>query len=234
MLPKSICGSLILYHGRAGGVDCRLAQQFLRQIHQPVIIRVCLIKLEHREFGIVLRRDSFVSKIPVDLVDPLDSADHQALQIQLGRDAQIQIHVERVVMRNEGPRGRATVNRLQHRRFYFQETTRLQLAAQRSDDLRSRDENFANLRVGDQIQVALAVADLDVFQAVPLFGHGKQRLGHEIEPLHMHAQLTGLGPKQIALGGDNVADFQKLVESEIVRWDGVFSYVDLQALAVLR
>ena len=100
-----------------------------RQIHQALIIRVGLIELEHGELRIVLSRDPFVAEIAIDFVDPVQAADNQPLQIQLRRDAQIQIHIERVVMRDERARRRASIDRLHHRRFDFYKSTLIPAAA---------------------------------------------------------------------------------------------------------
>ena len=66
-------------------------------------------------------RDAFVAEIPVDLEYPLETAHHQPLQEQLRRDAQEEPHVERVVVRREGPCHGATRDRLHHRRLDLQE-----------------------------------------------------------------------------------------------------------------
>ena len=50
--------ALVFDDGRTGRVDRGLLQQLRRKIHQPAIIGVRLVELEHRELGIVLRRDS--------------------------------------------------------------------------------------------------------------------------------------------------------------------------------
>jgi len=54
--------------------------------------------------GVVLCGNPLVPEIPVDLEDPFESADGEALQIELRRDTQVEIHVERVVMRHERTR----------------------------------------------------------------------------------------------------------------------------------
>ena len=112
--------ALIRDRRRAENLLRDLTHQLLGQIHQITIIAVCLVELEHREFGIVPRRDAFVAKVPVDLEHFLEAADDEALQIELGRNPQIQIHVERVVMRSKRPRGRTTRDRMHHRRFNFE------------------------------------------------------------------------------------------------------------------
>ena len=126
--------------------------------HQLLVVAVGLVELEHRELGVVLRRDPLVPEVAVDLVDPLDAADRQPLQIQLRRDAQEQLHVERVVMRHERPRQRAAGDRLHHRRLDFEVAARVQEAADRRQHPAADLEHPARVRVDDQIEIALAVA----------------------------------------------------------------------------
>ena len=84
------------------------------------------------------RRDAFVAEVAVDLEHPLEAADDQPLQVQLGRDAQVQLHVERVVVRDERPRRGAAGDRLHHRRLDFEEAARDEELADRLHDLRAR------------------------------------------------------------------------------------------------
>ena len=98
-----------------------------------LVVAVGLVELEHRELGIVLGRDPLVAEVAVDLVDPLEAADDQPLQIQLRRDAQEELHVERVVVRHERPRQRAAGDRLHHRRLDFEIAARVQEPADRRE-----------------------------------------------------------------------------------------------------
>ena len=161
------------------------------KIHQAPIVRVSLIELEHRELRIVMSGDALVAEVAIDLVDALKPADHQPLQIQLRRDAEIEIDVQRIVMRHERPRRRAAVERLHHRSLHFQEAACFQLPPERGDHFAARHEHLAHLRIGDQVQIALAVTGLHIFQAVPLFGHGQQGLRQEVELLHVYAEFAG-------------------------------------------
>ena len=68
-----------------------------------LVVAVGLVQLQHREFGVVPRADALVAEDPADLVDLLDAADQQPLQVQLQGDAQEQVDVERVVVRDERP-----------------------------------------------------------------------------------------------------------------------------------
>ncbi len=105
-------------------------EQFFRELDHAAVIGVGLIELKHGEFRIVAHGDAFVAEVAVDFVDALKAADHQALEIKFGRDAEIEIDVERVVMRFKRPRGGTAIERLHHGRFHFEKAVRVKLAAQ--------------------------------------------------------------------------------------------------------
>ena len=64
----------------AGHLAHEPGEHLLGQGHQVARARVGLVELEHRELGIVLRRDALVAEVAVDLVDPRHAADDEALQ----------------------------------------------------------------------------------------------------------------------------------------------------------
>ena len=97
----------------------------LGQVHHRAVVAVGLIDLEHRELGIVPRADPFVAIDAAEFVDPLHAADEQPLQMQFQRDPQIQLHIERVVMRHERPGRGAAGDRVQRRAFDLDEALRL-------------------------------------------------------------------------------------------------------------
>ncbi len=75
---------------------------------------------------------SLVPEVVPDLVDPLEAADEQPLEIELVGDAQIERHVERVVVGDERTGRRAAVERLEHRRLHLEEAALVEEAAGRS------------------------------------------------------------------------------------------------------
>ena len=83
------------------------ADRLLDPVHEVAVVGVRQVQLEHRELGVVLGREPLVAEVAVDLVDALEAADDQALQVQLRRDAQVHVQVERVVVREERARGGA-------------------------------------------------------------------------------------------------------------------------------
>ena len=108
-----------------------------------MVVRVGLVELEHGELGIVLGGDAFVAEVPVDLVHAIESADDQALEIELRRDAQEERDVERVVVGGEGPGHGAAGDGLHHRRFDLDVAARIKEVAQGSQHLRALDEYIA-------------------------------------------------------------------------------------------
>jgi len=82
----------------------QMRHQRLVEFHHLVNRPVRRVQLEHRELGIVGRVDPFVAEDPADLVDALDPADDQPLEVQLGGDAQRHVDVERVDVRDKRAR----------------------------------------------------------------------------------------------------------------------------------
>ena len=66
----------------------------------------------------------------------------------------------------------------------------------RRDDRAALAEHLAHLGVDDQVDVALAVAHLDVRQAVPLLGQRAGRLGQHDDVLGHDGQLADAGLRQ--------------------------------------
>src|SRR6266571_2356463 len=124
-----------------------LAQKLLRESHEVAVIAVSLVELEHGELGVVPGRDALVPEIAVDLEHFLESAYHQAFQVELGRDAQEKLHVERVVVRLERPGVRAAGNRLHHRRLDLEETLARHELADRLHDAAAGLEDRKSTRL---------------------------------------------------------------------------------------
>ena len=128
-------------------VDRDLLDQFLGQRHQVVIIRVGLVELEHRELRIVLRRDAFVAEVAIDLIDAVESADDEALEIELGGDAEEEVDVEGVVMGDERTRHRAAGDGLHHGRLDFDVAAGVEEFADGAQDLGALDEDVADVNL---------------------------------------------------------------------------------------
>ena len=155
----------------------RGAHQPLGHLHHVFPVLVGAVPLEHGELGVVARRDALVAEIAVDLEHALDTAHDQALEVELRRDAQEEVHVERIVVRLEGSRRSAAGNRLQHRRLDFQIVFFQKNISQRMNNARAHGERLSCLRIDDQVEIALPVPCLLIRQAVEFLRKRAQRLG---------------------------------------------------------
>ena len=68
-----------------------------------LVVGVRLVELEHRELGVVGRVDALVAEVLAELVHALEAADDQPLEVELGRDPQVELAVQRVVVGRERP-----------------------------------------------------------------------------------------------------------------------------------
>lgn len=105
------------------------ADEVLGQIHNPVVIGIRLIQFQQREFGVVARVHTLVAEHAAQLVHLLKAADDQPLEMQLQRDAEVEVDVERIMMRDEGARIGAAGHVVQDRRFHLQKSALVEIAA---------------------------------------------------------------------------------------------------------
>src|SRR5262249_54278021 len=147
-----------------------------------------------------------------DLVDALESPDQQALEVELGRDPTIEIHVERVVMGDERLRRRAADQRMEHRRLDLEEVALVEEPADVADELRAALEDLGGVLVRDEIDVALAIAELDVLETeVPgEIRQGMHRLRRQRDLADLDRELTLAGHEARPFRDDEVADVEEL------------------------
>ena len=153
---------------------------------------------------------ALVAEDAAHLVHAIHTAHDQALEVQLGLDAQHHVHVQAVVVGVEGA-GRGTdLKGGQDGGVHFEEALLVQISADLLQDLAALDEGVLDLGVGDQVHIALAIPHLGVGQAVELLGQGTQALGQQGRLGGAHAQFAGLGAEHLALHADDIAHVQLL------------------------
>ena len=135
-LPRSI--SLPLKCGEGGAVDVPGDgdDEVLREGHQVVVVGVGLVELEHGELGVVGAVDAFVAEVAIDLVDAIEAADDEALEVQLGCDAEGELHVFGVVVGGEGARGGSAGDGVEHGGFDFEVAVGVEEVADGAEDVR--------------------------------------------------------------------------------------------------
>ena len=172
---------------------------------------------------------TFVAEIAVDLEDLLEAADDQALQVKLGGDAQELLHVERVVVGDEGLGRGAAGDRVHHRRLDLEEAVPAHVVADRGDDAAAGEKGEARLLVHDQVDVALAVLHFLIGQAMELVRQRAQRFGQQADLAGLDGQLAGLGLHQRADDAEDVAKIPGLEVGVDVFAEPVAGDVDLDA-----
>jgi len=106
--------------------------------------------------------DSFVAEIAVQLKDFGQAPHQQALEIKLRGDAEKQGDIERVVMGDERAGCRAAGDGLHHGGFDFDIGATAQEDADFVQYLRAQKRQLHDLGVGPQVDITLAVAQLDI------------------------------------------------------------------------
>src|SRR5690606_6828895 len=171
----------------------RFTEETHAEIHQLLVADVGHIEFKNREFGVMAGADALVSERPADLVDPIVAADEQALQVELGGDAQVKIEIECVVVCGEGFGRRPAPNRMEKGRFDLEKIAIVEEASERFEDGRPRAKDLGNLGGRKKIDIALAIALFDVLETVPLSGRGKHGLREM--PVTFCAEGERTGPR---------------------------------------
>ena len=96
------------------------------------------------------------------------AANDEALEVELRRDAQIEIDVQRIMVRDERARCCAAGDCREYRRLDLEVIAVIEVLTDGLDDLRALAEGIADLRIHDEVEVALAIADVDILQAMEL------------------------------------------------------------------
>ena len=170
--------------GRADRRSGHVLDELLDPRHRVPVVRVGLVPLEHRELGLVLVRDALVPEVLADLVHALEASDDEALEVELGRDPQVEVGVELVRARHERMSERAPVARLQDRRLDLDEPVRVEVATDRRDDARAQEEELARVLVHEQVEIPLPIARLGVGDAVEGVGERAAVLREDLELVH--------------------------------------------------
>ena len=209
----------------------------LHGLHHPVVVLVGHVELHLGEFGVVEAVHTLVAEVFGELIDAVEAAHDEFLQIQLVGDAQVERHVQRVVVSLEGTSRRAAVERLQNRGLHFEVTLLVQIVTHRVDQQRALDERVLDMGVHDEVDVTLTVALLGVLEgiidyAVFLLDDGQRahRLAEDGEFLDVDADLAGLRGEHETLHADDVADVQFLEHAVVHRL--VLAGTDLVAFGI--
>ena len=207
--------------------------QLFGDVHHVVVGGIGLVEFEHSELRIVPGGQSFVAEVAVDLKDPFKAAYQQSFQVEFRGDAQVEIHAQRVMMGHERFGLGAAGDRLHHGGLHLHEATVAQEFTDQADDFHPFAEDVPAFRGDDQVNIALAIAGLDIGQAVPFLGQGTQGFGDHDQLVGHDRELIGLGLEQLAFNADNIADIPFLEGGKLLFAHGVLFNIDLDLARVI-
>ena len=118
----------------------------------------------------MLVRVALVAEVLRELVDLLEPADDETLEVELVGDAKVEIGVEQLRVRRERLREAAAVAWLQDRRLDLDEPLAVEIGTDRGDHPGALDRLVARFLAHQEIEVALPIAELDVLDPVECVG----------------------------------------------------------------
>lgn len=106
----------------------------------------------------------------------------------------------------EGPGERAAGNRLHHGGFHFEKALPVEEAANLVENPDAFSEGLHHFGVCDEVEIAVAVAEFHVAQAVKLFRQLAERLGQHLEIPYLQRNLPAPGFERPARHSEDVAE----------------------------
>ena len=96
---------------------CGIADKRLGNIHHTVIIGKCLIKLNTGELRIMTNVHTLVTEVSAYFIHSFHTAYNKTLQIKLGCDTKIHIHIKSVVVSDKRSCGGTACDSVENRCF---------------------------------------------------------------------------------------------------------------------
>ena len=153
-----------------------VGDHLLSHVHEVLVVGVSLVELTGGELRVVSEINTLIAELTANLIHTVQTTNDQHLQVQLGSDTEVQVHVQVVVMGDEGLGNGTTGDHVHHRCLNLKEVTLIKVTANTVDDLGTDGKGVANVLVDDKIQITLAVTSLHVGQTTEVgiaLGKGK-------------------------------------------------------------
>ena len=159
-----------LAFGKIKGIASSLLDQVTRQLGHSVVVGIGFVGLQRGEFGAVRGIHAFVTEVTVHLKDAVHTTDNCALEVDLGSNTQVEVHIQRVHVRDKGTCRSATVDDLEHRSLELDVITAEEVLTNGTVHCSANTDHIARGRTGDQVE--LAAADSLVFRKSNFFTLG--------------------------------------------------------------
>ena len=171
-----------LTFGKIKGIASSLLDQVTRQLGHSVVVGIGFVGLQRSEFGAVRGIHAFVTEVTVHLKDAIHTTDNCALEVNLGSNTQVEVHIQRVHVRDKGTCRSATVDDLEHRSFELNVITAEEVLTNGTVHRSADTDHIARSRTGDQVE--LAATDSLIFRKSNFFAlRGRPRLRQRTQRL---------------------------------------------------
>ena len=196
----------------AGGTAGGRHDQVLGKVHPVAEVGEGAVRLERGELRAVPGVDPFVTEVAGYFEHSLVASDHQPLEVELRRDAQAELGVQRVGVGEERTGQGPSCLRLQDGGLDLHEALRLKPVPQDGQRPEADVEDAPAFLVGQQVNLPLAVPGLSVAQAVPLVGQRPERLGQDLQAAHVDRELASPAGDHLAGGSHPVAQVDERLD----------------------
>ena len=208
-------------------------------VHHPVVVLIRHVQFHLGKLRVVETVHTLVTEVLRELIHAIETADDQLFQVELISNTQIERHVKGVVVGLERTSRRTAVQRLQNRGLHFKVALFVQIVTHRVDQQCALDERIFDMRVHDEVDVALTVTLLRILESVIdhtvlLFDDRQRahRLAKDGKLLHVDADFACLRGEHETFHADNITDVQFLENAVIHRfvlaWTNVVTFgIDL-------
>src|SRR5262249_5249029 len=110
-----------------------------------------------------------VAKNAPDFINAVDPTNDNPFQVEFGRNPQIEVEIQRIVVGNKRPGRRSTVGGEKHPGFALDVAAFIKEAANAGNGARALAKDVGLFRMHDEIDVALPVEEAEIGNVVVLF-----------------------------------------------------------------
>ena len=194
-------------------------------VHHPLVVFVGHVDFHTGKLGVVGAVHPFISEHFTNFIHPIKTTYNQSFEVQLIGNAQIQRHVQAVVVGLKRPSSGTSMHWLQNGGFYLKPAPLIKILAHGTDELCPLDKDLPHFGVDGHVYIALAV---------PQFGIGESivhialiiALDHRQDPqgfaqkdkfLDMDRDFSHFGAKHIAFDPNVITEVQPFFDPFVVK-----------------
>ena len=111
-------------------------------------------------------------------------------------------------MGDEGTRGGSAGDGVHHGSFDFDIAASVKKLAQFANNEGASLENLPGFLIGHEIEVALAIAQLNIRETMPFFGKREKGFGERKQLFDPHGELAGFGTEDMPADAEVIAQIQ--------------------------